>query len=556
MERTEQIKLLQEQLSGFSKTEIQELGKCEKYPDKYHRILPKYKDLINIIKDLYPESANFSEASSLARLGSDYKDCLCCGNRLTLNLKKSEWATYCSHTCRSIHKNTNRENIIIDNKEYESFADAANITKLTYLEIRSKIFDKSDTGSYFKFDHDNNCLQRLKAAHKTLVDESFLLAWKNDGKTITELAAMLNRQRGTVVYAFLYFGIDTKYDQLSEAASAIIKDKEKFAEVLSSMSIEVMAYKYQTSASTITKYAREYDVDTKKGYGKSKPELELYDFVKSICSDAQNGVVGLAKDSKQEIDIYIPPLNIGIEFNGCYTHSDAQREKNYHFDKRKRFFESGLYYFQIWEDDWTFNRDVVQNFIRNKLGKNDQRIGARKCVARTLTKQEFDSFMDANHMQGTCNASIMIGLIYNNEVVSAIGFKNIPVNTESICSGTGIDLIRFANSNVSGAFTKLLSFFKKTYSFDYITSFADLEIVDERKNVYNSNGFEEVGRIPADYKYFNPKLKKREHKFNYRKEKFAKLGFDIQGKTEAILAKEYGLFRCYDSGKIKYLLKT
>lgn len=555
MERSEQIRLLQERLIGLSKTEIQELGKCEKYPHKYHRILPKYQDLIVDIKNVYSESANFSEASSLARLGSDYKDCLCCGNRLILNLKKSEWSTYCSHTCRSIHKNTNREIIIIDNKEYKSFTEAAKQTNLTYLEIRSKIFDKNDISSYFKFDHDNNCLQRLKAAHKLLVDENFLIDWKEQGKTITELATTLNRQRGTVVYAFLYFGIDTKHDQLSDAASAIVKDKEKFSEVLSSMSIEVMAYKYGTTASTITKYAREYELDTKKGYGKSKPELELYDFVKSICPDAQNGVVGLVKDSKQEIDIYIPSLNIGIEFNGCYTHSDAKREKNYHFDKRRRFFESGIYYFQIWEDDWAFNREVVQNFIRNKLGRNDQRIGARKCVARNLTKQEFDSFMNDNHMQGTCNASIMIGLVYDNEVVSAIGFKNIPVNTEAICSGNGIDLIRFANKNVSGAFTKLLSFFKKSYSFDYITSFADLEIVDERKNVYAQNGFIEVGRLPADYKYFNPKSKKREHKFNYRKEKFAKLGMDIEGKTEAILAKEYGLMRCYDSGKIKYLLK-
>ena len=39
------------------------------------------------------------------------------------------------------------------------------------------------------------------------------------------------------------------------------------------------------------------------------------------------------KNTNQEIDIYIPELNIGIEFNGLYWHCELFKNENYHLEK-------------------------------------------------------------------------------------------------------------------------------------------------------------------------------------------------------------------------------
>lgn len=281
----------------------------------------------------------------------------------------------------------------------------------------------------------------------------------------------------------------------------------------------------------------------------SDKEIELFEFVKSIDSRT----ISTYKDGKH-IDVYIPELKIGFEFNGVYWHSEAKKDKQYHATKVDYFYSRGIRYVQIWEDDWDHKRDVVERFIKNLLGFNP-RIGARKTTIKELTQKEFDTFMEANHMQGTTSCGIRIGLMHDGKIVSAIGFREIAKNTKSISDGNGIDLVRFANLNVTGAFTKILCYFKSKFNYDYIISFGDLEIINRYSNVYTKNGFVEVERIDTDYKYYNYRTGKREHKFGYRKSNFLKLGMQIDGKTERELALEYRLLRCYDSGKIKYLLK-
>ena len=106
---------------------------------------------------------------------------------------------------------------------------------------------------------------------------------------------------------------------------------------------------------------------------------------------------------------------------------------------------------------------------------------------------------------------------------------------------------------MTGAFTKLLTFFERTYHYNFAISYADLEIVSPFKNVYSSNGFTAIKEIKEDYRYYYPKNKRREHKFKWRKNVFKSHGIDTTGKTEFVLANEFGLLRCYDSGKILYV---
>ena len=63
----------------------------------------------------------------------------------------------------------------------------------------------------------------------------------------------------------------------------------------------------------------------------SSYENEIIDFIKTIYKgEIRNGVRNLIK---QEVDIFIPEFNFGIEFNGLYWHSDLFKSKNYHLNK-------------------------------------------------------------------------------------------------------------------------------------------------------------------------------------------------------------------------------
>lgn len=276
-------------------------------------------------------------------------------------------------------------------------------------------------------------------------------------------------------------------------------------------------------------------------------ELKLFSFVNSVNPDA----ISTYKDGKH-LDVFIPRLKLGFEFNGVYWHSEAKKTRYYHAEKVEYFYDRGIRYVQIWEDDWINNQGVVKRFIRNLLGQNN-RIGARKTSVVELSQSEFSAFMDEHHMQGSTSAGIRLGLVYDDKLVAAMGFKNVASNVTSV--GKTAELVRFANINVTGAFTKLLKHFERNFDYEYIKSFADLEIVDKRSNVYSKHGFVAEDVIEPDYRYYNYRTGMREHKFGYRKSTFQKLGFDIDNKTERELALEYGLLRCYDSGKIKYTKK-
>lgn len=344
---------------------------------------------------------------------------------------------------------------------------------------------------------------------------------------------------------------DYRKSRLDEFAYNVLTNKDLLENLYvdQKMSVIAIARQLNCSSQSVLYSLQSNDIayDPSRYSVTSDLELDLFAFIKTVDINA----ISTYKDGKH-LDIFIPKLNLGFEFNGVYWHSEAKKHRDYHAEKVEYFYKREIRYIQIWEDDWLNNQDVVKRFIVNVLGKNS-RIGARKTTVVPLSQKEFDAFMDENHMQGTTTAGIRLGLLYQGQLVSAMGFKDTASNVSSI--GKTAELVRFANINVTGAFTKLLKHFERTFDYEYIKSFADLEIVDKRSNVYSKNGFSIEDVIRSDYKYYNYRTGRREHKFGYRKSTFQKLGFDITNKTEHELAIEYGLLRCYDSGKIKYTKK-
>ena len=282
------------------------------------------------------------------------------------------------------------------------------------------------------------------------------------------------------------------------------------------------------------------------GDSKSIKEKDIFEYIKSIYS----GEIIQSYRDKLEIDIYLPELKIGFEFNGLYWHSDKYKEKNYHLDKTNYFKDKGIRIIHIWEDDWTFKTNIVKSQILNLLGKS-YRIFARKCIIKKVDVKTTRKFLDDNHIQGLVNSSIKLGLYYQDELVSIMTFDSFEGRKKM--EDGGYNLSRFCNklgNNVVGGASKLLNYFIKNYDVKRIVSYADKDW--SIGNLYYTLGFENVGGNGPDYKYIVDN--KRVHKSNYKKSRLRTI---LTSESDYLLTehqatKKLGIYRIYDCGKIKF----
>jgi hypothetical protein len=268
-------------------------------------------------------------------------------------------------------------------------------------------------------------------------------------------------------------------------------------------------------------------------------EQELYKFISSIY----DGEIVKSYRDKLEIDIYLPDLKLGFEFNGLYWHSEEYKDKNYHLDKTKYFDERGIRIIHIWEDDWDYKCDIVKSQIRNWTGNTKNRIFARKCK---VVEIKSSNFLNENHIQGIDKSSLKLGLFFDEKLVSTMTFDRFEGRKKM--EDGGWNLSRFCNkldTNVIGGASKLLKYFINKYNPSRIVSYADRDW--SIGDLYYKLGFEKINDSLPDYKYLVDN--KRIHKSNFKKSKIEYLG------TESEYIKSHGIERVWDCGKIKFEIK-
>ena len=275
---------------------------------------------------------------------------------------------------------------------------------------------------------------------------------------------------------------------------------------------------------------------------KSFKEKELLEFIKDNYS---GDIISGYRDSL-EIDIYIPELKIGFEFNGLYWHSEKYKDRDYHLNKTVYFREKGIRIIHIWEDDWSFRKDILESQILNSLGKS-KKIWARKCYIKELSVAECRKFLDDSHIQGFVSSTIKIGLYFQDDLVSLMTFNQFEGRNKM--EEGGYNLSRFCNKlgcNIVGGASKLLSYFIKKYDPSRIVSYADKDW--SVGDLYYTLGFKNIIESRPDYKYIVDE--KRVHKSRYKKDR---LNLEDKTKvTESQIMKERGIYRIYDCGKIKF----
>ena len=244
-----------------------------------------------------------------------------------------------------------------------------------------------------------------------------------------------------------------------------------------------------------------------------------------------------------EIDIYLPDLKLGFEFNGLYWHSDEYKENNYHLNKTLFFKEKNIRIIHIFEDDWDLKQNIIKSQIKNVLGLTENKIFARKCRVKEINNSDF---LDKNHIQGNVSSVIKLGLYFNDELVSMMTFDNFEGRKKM--EKNSWNLSRFCNKinyNIIGGASKLFNYFIKNYNPLRIISYADR--IWSEGNLYYKLGFNLISETKPDYKYIVNNI--RENKTKYKKSKLVKEGFIG---TERQIMENIGYKRIYDCGKIKF----
>ena len=230
---------------------------------------------------------------------------------------------------------------------------------------------------------------------------------------------------------------------------------------------------------------------------RSKAEIEIYEYIVNLrIDDVLSNDRSLIKP--KEIDILSKQNNFGIEFNGLYWHSDVI-DKTTKYDllnKTKLCKDLGVKLMHIYSDEWEYKKNICQSMIKNRLGLCNK-VFARKCKLKEIDKKDFSRFMNDNHISGSVNSSVRLGLYFNEELILAIGFRK---PRQKKWSGY-YEISRFATKLdyvVVGGLSKLLKFFKNQVS-SKIMTYADRRFGEGLG--YEKAGFKYYGDSGIDYWY-------------------------------------------------------
>lgn len=262
-----------------------------------------------------------------------------------------------------------------------------------------------------------------------------------------------------------------------------------------------------------------------------------------------------AFDGQKEIDVYLPDLCLGFEYNGLLWHSSKYRENNDMLNKLNSAESANIRLINIFEDEWNYKKDICKSRILNILGKS-KKLYARKCTIKEASYKEAKNFLEKNHIQGCVPSKYNISLWYNDEIVSLMTFgalrKNLGQNSKDGC----FELLRFCNklnTTVIGGASRLFSYFINKYKPQEIISYADRRW--SQGNLYEKLGFQFISNTKPSYSYIDGTKQVRINRFNLRKNILVEKYNCPHDVSEVDFCHSIGYYQVFDCGNKKYIWK-
>ena len=471
--------------------------------------------------------------------------CVICGNPVKFHGNSYGYAKYCCPTCAQLDKET-RDKI----KQTCLERYGSDYEKHKFEKVKStKLIKYGDVNYNNTEKSKQTCLERYGVDN---VMKSTVFQEKSKQTCLERYGVEYNTQRPE-------FKESHKVKLLSKDSNIIDWDKEsntltcKCPDLSCNLCSEK---KYEVSYSTYYERINIYNICpcikkiplyTNTHY----KDTTIEGFVTDIL-DYYN--IKYIKHTKQiihpfELDFYLPDYQIAIECNGIYWHSSKFKSPTYHLDKFKKCAAHNIQLITIWEDQINSKRDIVESIILSKLNIYNTKIYARNCVVRDLDSKTSADFLNQNHLQGSVNSSVRLGLYYGDKLISIMTFgkkRRVLGNKDT----SGWELYRYCNllnTQVIGGASKLFKHFIKTYNVQFIESYSSNDI--SNGNLYNVLGFKQKSESIS---YWYVKDKQRFHRYKLRKSELIKMGAD-KNKTEFQITDEMGYYRIYDTGQKKWI---
>jgi hypothetical protein len=281
----------------------------------------------------------------------------------------------------------------------------------------------------------------------------------------------------------------------------------------------------------------------------SSEEKEILSYIKTIC-DAEIIENDRNTLNGQEIDILIPNLNLGIEYNGIYWHSElvGGKDKHYHLNKTKLSLDKNIQLMHIWDWEWRCKNSIIKSILINKMGKS-AKVYARKCVVKEVSNEDKSTFLEDNHIQGDDTSSVRLGLYHNNALVSIMTFvksrydKKYQYELSRYCN--------LLNTNIVGGSSKLFTHFIKNYDVSSVVTYSDKRLFTGK--VYERLGMRRLKDTPCGYHYFHKNNGIPMNRTHFQKHKLNRIleKFD-SGLSEWQNMQINGYDRIWDCGHFKF----
>ena len=281
----------------------------------------------------------------------------------------------------------------------------------------------------------------------------------------------------------------------------------------------------------------------------SRPEL----FVKSIL---QLHNITFEQSNKtlikpQELDLYVPDRNIAFEINGNYWHSEiaGERDNNYHLNKTVKSSQIGINLIHFFDDEIDSKPEIATSIILDLLNIYQKEIDASNCTIKEVTREDKDTFLNINHIEGTIVATHNIGLYYNEELVSIMTFLK---HKEDLILNRFCNVL---NTKIQNSFEILFNHFKNNYKFNKIISYSDCRFfgINPESTIFHKNGFKFVKQNAPTYFYLDgDSYRERFNRFQINKQSLLEQFKGDESKTEWELAQENGYDRIWDCGNLKF----
>lgn len=281
--------------------------------------------------------------------------------------------------------------------------------------------------------------------------------------------------------------------------------------------------------------------------GVSDEEREFVGFIRGACAEAvtenDRSVI-----KPYELDVFVRGKSLAFEFDGLYWHSDsAGKGAGYHLMKTEMCGKAGVRLIHVFEDEWREKRPIVESRIKNVLGLYGKIVYARKCAVTEVDSKTSNAFLEENHLQGSVNGSVRLGLFDGNELVALMTFGKCRFDKRHEW-----EMLRFCTKlgyHVPGAAGKLLRQFERTCRPRSLVTYADRRWSEG--GLYKKLGLDFVRNSPPGYFYV--KADRRYSRLVFQKHKLGSVlkAFDPK-KTETENMKENGYSRIFDCGNLVF----